>query len=715
MAEINLNADIDGCLSVKELVDLIRGEEGLLDQIISTSRLHAIDGKGDTALHICAAQGRLLFCDRLINAGSDPSLANHYGQRAHDRARENGHEAVAALLESLLPNSLSIEAETEAIRAPREDVLKQKNSIIFKKATAVSIEVESSVDDDFDWEFESEEEATVFHASQLIEDYDDESFLFGGRVDSLGDEDGAEFDFDQDAFRRFSIQGEDIGKVAVPTAQNAEVSTFRSFLEGQRSRGPNQQALTFTTRHFAVALTDVENWVNELLQTGRCDAEMIDELVSNVRGSFSYDVLFANVSREMAALGLLQGDEGQALFDELWVGRGAIDSSDIIDLLTAVLSGNNMKPGVEAFTLTRGAEERLFDRIGECNREICSVLISHELLLSVAVTLGEQMSRGELKQEVISELDIHPMRQTEDGEVLSESLSYLTAYHALLEVGDATSGDRNGAEDAIASMKLSSFAVELICKEIEGSAVLEVARMKLQESVSLRRSLIEAASISQLTQLRRLATRFPTEGLEEDDLFQEGYFGLTRSVEMFHAGRGNRLTTYSQYRIRQTIARAVDDHRSVVRIPVHFASKVRLIERFGERVSGNISRSDYHCALGKAFQIELAEIQKIENIPRLSIEFDENLYSDADIELEPFQRVLEQQRQAIIKDFLEDLPERHADIIVRRFGLDGNDEMTLEQCGQVYGVTRERIRQLEAKAIDWLRHPVRAKFLRELL
>lgn len=69
-----MSAEIFHRLSVKELVELIRGEERCLNQIISTSRVHAIDGKGDTALHICAAQGRLLFCDRLINAGSDPAL-----------------------------------------------------------------------------------------------------------------------------------------------------------------------------------------------------------------------------------------------------------------------------------------------------------------------------------------------------------------------------------------------------------------------------------------------------------------------------------------------------------------------------------------------------------------------------------------------------------------------------------------------------------------
>lgn len=713
MVETSLNADVDGRLSVKELVELIQGQESCIDQIILASRTHAIDGKGDTALHICAAQGRLQFCDRLIRAGSDPSLPNNHGLRPHDRARENGHEVAAAQLESLLPNKVPIESKIEAIEASKEGGAEGDDRLILLESAPVSIEIENSAEDDLDWEFEGEEDATDFHDGQLIEDYDDDTFLFEGRVESLSDEDGADFDFDQVSLKRISIQGSGIIKIAVPTARNAETATFRSFLEGQRGRGG--KAHSRLTKHFAIERADVDDWVDELLQKGRCDAEMIDALVSNVRGSFSYEALFANVFFEMSALGAMHDGEEQAFLDECEYPQGSIDRSDVADLLQSILSGSNIKPGVEAFALSRRAEESLFNRISDCERKISSVLVSSELLLSVVVMLGEQMCRGQIKPETVSELEIHPMRQTEDGDALSASLPYLTAYLALLADGDETDKDRKAAEDAVASMKLSGIGVELICRGLEGNASVDDARETLAEQAALRRSLFEAASVSQLTQLRRVAARFPVEELEEDDLFQDGYFGLAKSVEKFEAGRGNRLATYSQYGIRQSIGRAVGDSKSVIRIPVHFASKIRQFDRFDEGQRGGISRDDYLGALIKALQIELEEVHKIESVLRFPIEFDESHCSDLENESDPLSGVLDEQRKEVIQDFLEDLPERWADIIVRRFGLDRDNEMTLEQIGQIYSVTRERIRQIEAKALKWLRHPIRTKLLRELL
>lgn len=713
MTETSLNTDIDGCLSVKELVELIRGQESCIGQIISTSRVHAIDGKGDTALHICAAQGRLQFCDRLIRAGSDPNLPNHHGQRAHDRARENGHEVVAAQLESLLRSNVPVEPKIDVEEVPPEVTPRGEAIAVLSEAAPVSIEIENSAEGDLDWEFEGDEAATDFHEGQSIEDYDDDSFSFEGGVESLGDDDGAEFDFDQDSLTRIAIQGDGIVKVAAPNASNAEASTFRSFLDGQRTRGG--KSYIPLTKHFAVERADVDYWVEALVQKERCDEGMIDALISNVRGRFCYDSLFANVSVEMAALGLLQDTEEQGLLDECGYPNGSIDGVDIADLLQSILSGSNIKPGVEAFGLSRRAEERLFNRINDCGRKISSALVEHKLLLSVVVMLAEQIISGQIKPEIVTELEIHPMRQTEDGDTLSASLSYLTAYQALLEDNKVTDQDRKTAEEAVLALKFSGFGVELICRGLEGNGAVDGAREILEEQVSLRRSLFEAACVSQLTQLRRLAARFPVDELEEDDLFQDGYFGLVRSVEKFEADRGNRLTTYCQYQIRQSIGRAVDDSRSVIRIPVHFTSKLRQLDSFGAGLPAGLNRAEYLMALTNAFQIELDEVHKVEAVPRFPVEFDESLCCDKENESDPLAVVLAEQRTEIIQDFLQDLPERQADIIVRRFGLDRDDEMTLEQIGQIYGVTRERIRQVEAKALEWLRHPIRTKSLRELL
>lgn len=715
MAEFNHNPDLEHRLSTKEIIKLIRGEKDCVDQIISTSRVHAVDGKGDTALHICAAQGRLQFCDRLVRAGANPNLLNYNGQQPHERARENGHELVAVQLESIsiigAPDQINPdETEVPANIASADEPLRGP-----AKNSPVSLKIESDRQAGLDWEFEGDEEATDFHNSKLIEDYYEESFLFDGHVERLGDDDGAEFDFDDATLTRIGIKGDGIAEVSVPTAQNAETSTFHSFLDGQRTRGAKPQAPS--TRHFAIEKANIDRWVDALLQKGRCDEEMIDGLISFVRGQFCYDDLFANVSAEMAALGLMHDVEENAHVNACRFSKDWIDESDITDLLQSILSGSNIKPGIEAFALSRSGEERLFNQISDCSWKICSTIVEHELLLSATLTLGEQIISGEIQSETVTDLDIHLLRLSEDSETLTTALASLKEYHGRLSAGDVSGKDRKVAEDAVAAIKLSEFGIELICEGLKSSPIIEieVAKETLEQQMARRQSLFEAVCISQLTHLRRVAARFTVDELEQDDLFQDGYFGLVKSVKKFHAGRGNRVFTYAQYGIRQAIARAIDDSKSVIRIPVHFAVKIRQLNAFDVDRLAEINRHEYLLALANVFKADLNEVHKIESTPRFPIEFDEVFHGDLADGSDPLGGVLDEQRKEVIKSLLQNLPERQADIIIRRFGLDQDDEMTLEQIGQIYGVTRERIRQLEAKALRWLRHPIRTNILIELL
>ena len=717
MSEFNYNSDFEHRLSTKEIIRLIRGEKDSVDQIISTSRVHAIDGKGDTALHICAAQGRLQFCDRLVRAGANPNLPNYNGQRAHERARENGHELVAVQLESISIIGAPDQIKPDETAVPVNIVSVDEPFRMPAKTAPVTLKIESTREAGPDWEFEGDEEATDFHNSQLIENYYEESFLFDGHVERLGDDDGAEFDFDDATLTRIGIKGDGIVEVSVPTAKNAETSTFRRFLDGQRIRSAKPQAPS--TRHFAIEKANIDRWVEALLQKGRCDEEMIDDLISFVRGQFCYDDLFANVSVEMAALGLMHDVEENVQLNACRFSEDWIDASDITDLLQSILSGSNIKPGIEAVFLSRSGEERLFNQITDCSRKIYSTIVEHELLLSAALTLGEQIISGEIQSETVTELDIHPLRQTEDSETLTTAMACLKEYYGRLSAGDVSPKNRKVAEDAVASMKLSEFGIELICEGLKSGPMIEieveVAKATLAQQMARRQSLFEAACISQLTHLRRVAARFSVDELEQDDLFQDGYFGLVKSVRKFHAGRGNRVFTYAQYGIRQAIARAIDDSKSVIRIPVHFAVKIRQLNAFEVDRLAEIDRYKYLLALTNVFKADLNEVHKIESAPRFPIEFDEIFHGDLADGSDPLGGVLDEQRKEVIRSLVQDLPERQADIISRRFGLDQDDEMTLEQIGQIYGVTRERIRQLEAKALGWLRHPIRANLLIRLL
>ncbi len=177
-------------LSIKELFGLVQGAPDTVSNLIKVARTNAIDGKGDTALHICAAQGRLQLCDQLIRAGADPSFANFDGKRPHERAAENGHFVVAELLQSILPE----------LPFPKAEMKSRHGNNIKRDVAGTSgsppLPPQGDVFDfdDLDFEFDGEEEAKTFHEELNLGSYVSEFEATDGRIASFGDEDGAELE-----------------------------------------------------------------------------------------------------------------------------------------------------------------------------------------------------------------------------------------------------------------------------------------------------------------------------------------------------------------------------------------------------------------------------------------------------------------------------------------------------------------------------------------
>lgn len=222
-----------------------------------------------------------------------------------------------------------------------------------------------------------------------------------------------------------------------------------------------------------------------------------------------------------------------------------------------------------------------------------------------------------------------------------------------------------------------------------------------------------------------IAKRYYGCGLPLLDLIQEGNLGLITAAKKYDGTKGWRFSTYATYWIRQSISRALGDQSRTIRIPANMVELLGKIRKATNELTLKLRRQPSDEEIAKHLDVELEKVQTILDISQavssLDVAVDEDgetsvgdLVADHNAE-SGYGNLVKEANNQIIRDVLETLPTREADIMKMRFGIDNEKAMTLEEVGKVYGITKERIRQIENKAIRKLRHPARARLLREAM
>lgn len=222
-----------------------------------------------------------------------------------------------------------------------------------------------------------------------------------------------------------------------------------------------------------------------------------------------------------------------------------------------------------------------------------------------------------------------------------------------------------------------------------------------------------------------LARHYQGCGLSYQDLIQEGNIGLIKAVEKFDVSKGFRFSTYASWWIKQALSRAIADQSRTIRIPVHMTENINKFKKTERELLNQLNREPKIKEIADAMGISEKQAKEIQSYIVEPTSLDIQVGDDDDTTIgsfiedtyfvNPESAYIKESNGDVVNAVLDTLSDREANILRLRFGIGGKKAMTLEEVGKEYGLTRERIRQIEAKALRKLRHPSRANILKECM
>ena len=675
----------------------------------SGKSVNSRDGAGRTPLMLAACRGHVGACEFLVMAGSDPADTDLKGINAAGWARRGGHIKVAEYLDSL--ERACAPQKTETVAALRSNVVE-------------------SMHDVGDWE-EYAEPAAPDHDATAVAEVASVQRILSSHDGKFEDEEWRDVVislpsviFERIASSNFSDEVRDylakslVGGTRTGLIDLTEIDRFMPPLEGFAS----QELLA----HFARVASDAGIQVVGLGSPYRNDLGPVAE----AEGSPEELAEAAEVLLEV---------------DHLLDGR-----HDPLDIAEREI--------VQMRRLDRFEEFTLFQTIRKAADEEALAIAQSSPALALLQAYCRRVESGELPFTLVSELD-QPDDLAETGYPDEDDTTEQDVDETA--IGSGQSGERidvSTSAQSYSPLLPSTFAAamqQILLVDLSPAPSAAITRtlsraikdLALSNAFferflsdlirdgdgasaglvtscrSVARQARDRVIVAHLPHILRLARRFEGRGLPILDLVQEGSIGLFRAIERFDLQRGFRFQSYAMHWVRQSISRALADKSRLIRIPVHRLETLAKIERFQHEFAGLENRDPTPEEISERLAFPIGSIRKLLRVaapPAAIDEFvdDDDRLIEQVVDLNTYS-ALNGEIQADLKrkltKALMTLSPREERVLRMRFGFGLGSDHTLEEVGKTYGLTRERIRQIEAKALVKLKHPSRSKALRTFL
>lgn len=667
------------------------------------------DWFGRTPLMLTAARGHIEACEFLIKAGCDPALIDGSGMDAANWARHSGHTKVVEYLDSIGRGS-----------QPR----------IAEPVTEVRASAVQTAPHTCEWEV-YDEPTTPHHDAMAVAEV--------GTMQRTLSSHTSEFDDEEWRDVPISLPSIIFDRIAS--------SNFPDDVRDYLVKG-----LVEGTRAGLIDLTEIDRFMPPFEEAGG------GELLAR------FAQIASDVGIQIVGLGspyrneLGDTNEAEASPEE----RG--NSAELVLEIDHLLDSRHDPLFIaesevsRVRRLARFEEIALFRLIRNADEEVALAIVQSSPALALLKSYCRQILAGKLPFTVISNLDPDEHSDLAEGDVddqsehisdahesgadevdksgqpdaalQAESPKIPTTLLATMEKVLSAADRRDQSPSAVArnlardikELALSDGFLERLLsdlkKEGDGAGVKVISSFR-----SAAKDARDKIIVAHLPHILRLARRLEGKGLPVSDLFQEGCIGLFRAIDLFDPDRGFRFQTYAMHWVRQAVSRALADKARLIRVPVHVLEKLTKLDHFRREFSQIANYQPTPELISQKLEIPVEITRKLLRIPDEPIDLDEFVDDDDRVgdRLSPFglssERIDGEQvdlRRAISGALLKISP-RAERVIRMRFGIGMKTDHTLEEVGQQFGVTRERIRQIEAKALRMLRHPSRGTALRGLL
>ena len=675
--------------------------EGKLEDLAAfalSPSLHLRAPNGDTPLHVAARMGSLVICDLFVRSGADPRSLNNGGQSPADVANAQGHGFVADALSTLVSSMPAAEPRVEATRHETFATVDPTPSpkIQFSTEGAFDLE-EADIDTDDLLSFEAESDPEEYFNQSNGNQATGFFAPATGTSTQVSDDGDVDWDLDLSAA---PITGDGIGESKkVEVSPSSETGFLEVRSGGRFSTKPN---ILQTSTRVSIPREVSKSWAENLVEKGWCSFEDIDQLVACCNGNGDADDLKANLQKTLESLGF-NLDQSLEFGGSFWDTGLSVSTEEIAEAIEATLMRATRLPGTQRFNLSRSDEEELIEQIARAKQELQIGILGSELAIRIVLNAFESIRAGTRETSSVSFKILASSRL--DHPEMIDLMAAAETLNLWYVNGRAMEGKRRReALGALATLDLSSaFELELIKELKEYPDTIALAQNLEVEMRSLE-SAMEQLVVRHLPYVRRFASRNVKEDEDIEDVFQVAFIALQRSLQSFDPKLGYRLMTYASYGMRQAVARWRADEGAEVRIPVHRLERIerldRALDKLDVRTGGYVSQEELALELSwtteevELFQKIPREVERFSNLE----DWDKLLVDDSESD-----GLIQSDIRRIVTELLDGLPPRHANVIRMRFGIGYDSEMTLAEVGSLFGVTRERIRQIESKVLGQLR------------